>query len=96
MMMFACSRLVEDLADGAADHAFNPQPLLFFDRIFGRHQNCHEILRLGDPEHFDPAIGLGRAAGGEAQRDAPIQRCRRPPPDRCVCLAVPHVRPVLR
>ena len=62
-------RLVEDLADRRADHAFDAQPLLFLDRRLDAAE-LHEVLRLDDPEHFDPAVGLGRAPGGEAQRHA--------------------------
>jgi hypothetical protein len=29
----------------------------------------HEILRLDDSQHLDPAVSLGRSARGEAQRD---------------------------
>ena len=63
------SRLVEDLADRGADHAFDAQALLFLDRRLDAAE-LDEVLRLDDPQHFDPAVGLGGAAGGEAQRDA--------------------------
>src|SRR6185295_11532895 len=60
--------LVEDFADRGADHALDAQPLLLLDRVLDSAE-LDEVLRLDDPQHLDPAVGLGRAAGGEAQRD---------------------------
>ncbi len=61
--------LVEDFADRRADDALDPQALLLLDRRLDAAE-LHEILRLDDSQHLDPAVGLGRAAGGKAQRDA--------------------------
>ena len=52
-----------------AHHALDSQALLFLDRRLHAAE-LHEILGLDDPQHFDLAIGLGGAAGGEAQRNA--------------------------
>ena len=63
---------VEDLADRRADHALDAQALLFLDRRLDP-APLDEILRLDDRQHLDPAVGLGGAAGGEAQRDARLR-----------------------
>src|SRR6185295_18945122 len=59
---------VEDFADRGADHAFDPKALLFLD---GRLDSAelHEVLRFDDSQYLDPAVGLGRAARREAQRN---------------------------
>ena len=62
--------------------------LLFLDRRLDSAE-LDEVLRLDEAEHLDPAAGLGRAAGGEAQARRALPRCRRPRPDRCVSLARP-------
>ena len=63
------SAFVEDLADRRADDAFDPQPLLFFDRRL-HSAELDEVLRFDDSEHLDAAVGFGCAAGGEAQCNA--------------------------
>ena len=65
-------RLVEDLADRGADDAFDAQALLFLERRLDA-APLDEILRLDHRQHLDPAVGLGGAAGGEAQRDARLR-----------------------
>ena len=60
---------VEHFADRGADDALDAQALLFLDRRLDA-APLDEILRLDDRQHLDPAVGLGGAAGGEAQRDA--------------------------
>ena len=62
-------RFVQQLADRRADHALDPQPLLFLYRRLDAPE-LHEVLRLDDPEHLDAAARLARATRGEAQRDA--------------------------
>ena len=63
--------------------------LFFLDRRLDA-APLDEILRLDDRQHFDPAIGFGGAARGEAQRNARLVavvdhdqigafRCRAPP-----------------
>src|SRR5688500_825689 len=61
--------LVEDLADGRADDAFDAQALLFLEGFLDS-APLEEILRLDHCQHFDPAFGFGGAASGEAKRDA--------------------------
>ncbi len=60
--------LVENLADRGADHPLDAQPLLLLDRVLNPAE-LDEVLRFDDPQHLDAAVGLGRAPGGEAQRD---------------------------
>ena len=56
----------------AATLAFDAQALFFLDRRLDA-APLDEILRLDDRQHVDRAIGLGRAAGGEAQRHARLR-----------------------
>ncbi len=56
----------------------------------------HEILRLDDPQHLDPAVGLGGAARGEAQRDPRLGAVVDHHQIGAFRLAVPHAAPVLR
>ena len=68
--MFASTPISSRISPIArADHALDAQALLFLDRRLDAAE-LDEVLRLDDAEHFDPAAGLGRAARGEAQRDA--------------------------
>ena len=63
------SGLVEDFANGGADHTFDAEALLFLDRGLNTAE-LNEILRFDNAEHFNAAIGLCCPARGEAQRDA--------------------------
>ena len=69
-MIFASTPdFVEDVADAGADHAFDAQALFFLDRRLYAAE-LHEVLGLDDPEHFDPAVGLGCTPRRKAQRNA--------------------------
>ena len=87
--------LVHDLADGAADDSLDAQPLLFLHRRLDA-APLDEILRLDDRQHFDLPVGLDRAAGGEAQRNARLGAVVDHDQIGAFRLALPHAEQVLR
>jgi hypothetical protein len=63
------SRLVEDFPDRRADHALDPQALLFLNRRLNPAE-LNEVLRLDDPKNLDPATRLRRPSRSETERHA--------------------------
>ena len=80
--------------DGA-DDPFDAQALLFLERRLDA-APLNEILRLDDRQHFDVAVGLGGAAGGEAERDARLGAVVDDDQIGAFGLAFPHRTQVLR
>ena len=89
------SGLVEQFADRGADHALDAQLLFLGHRLLDATE-LHEILRLDDSQYLDPAVGLGGAARGEAQRDPRLGAVVDHHQIGAFRLAVPHVTLVLR